>query len=283
MSLRTNRSRYEAAYANRSNQTFAIDPDSVAAKIRDWSRAVLVIASSPEYGTEIAGLFDEVSLCDSYLPWTRAGQPAERLAGLYKGVRISVVHLGITPAAFGGSYMDMALEGLRNGQAHTVAVVGELSSLQEHVKVGNFVVATSSIRADDISMSYATADVPAIADAGVNRALQMAAHATGRPTHTGVCWSCGAGAGIYDPYLLDQALAYNRLGVLGNAVEASSAYLLGGIIGLHVGSLWLVADSVFEPLRWQRPSPRLNWAEGWEDLVRAGLNALVTQVMSNPE
>src|SRR5438132_13085325 len=52
MSLRTDRSRYEAAYASRSNQTFAIEPQSVAAKIRDWGQHVLVIAASPEYGSE---------------------------------------------------------------------------------------------------------------------------------------------------------------------------------------------------------------------------------------
>src|SRR5258708_22913977 len=97
MSLRADRQRFDAGYANRSNQTFATNPQSVAAKIRDWGQHVLVIAASPEFGTEIAKLFDEVSLRDSYLPWTRAGEPAERVAGTYKATRISVVHLGITP------------------------------------------------------------------------------------------------------------------------------------------------------------------------------------------
>jgi uridine phosphorylase len=283
MSLRTDRQHFEARYASRSDQTFAIDPQSVAAQIRDWGQQVLVIAASPEYGAQIAGLFDEVSLRDSYLPWTRSGEPAERLAGIYKGEKISLLHFGITPAAYGASYMDMALESLRNGPARNVVVIGEMSSLQERAQIGNLVVATSAIRADDSHMSYATPDVPAAADLGVSRALVAAAWATGRPTLSGVCWSCGAGAGIYDTHLVEQALTLNRLGVLGNSLEAATAYLLGKIIGLRVGSLWLVADSVFEPITWQRPSPRLGWDEGWDALVRAGLDALASLAKSTPE
>jgi purine-nucleoside phosphorylase len=276
MSLKTDRRRFEGAYAGRSNQTWAIEAESVAGKIRDWSSRVLVVAASPDYGAEIAGLFDSLAYRDSYLSWPGGGEPSERLAGTYKGEKISVFHFGITPSAYGASYMDMALESLRNGPARTVVVIGELSSLQEDVAVGSLVTALSAIRADDSHMSYAPPEVPAVADFDVIRALEAAATAAGRPNRTGVVWSCGAGAGIYDAHLVEQALAYNRLGVLGNAVEAATAYLLGRIVGLRVGSLWLAADGIFEPITWKSPSPRLGWEVGWKALARVGLDALAS-------
>ena len=69
----------------------------------------------------------------------------------------------------------------------------------------------------------------------------------------------------------------------GNALEAVTAYLLGDIIGLRVASLWLVADSLYEPITWRVPSPRLGWQEGWESLVTAGLEMLVAAEMNSKQ
>jgi uridine phosphorylase len=276
MSIKDNRSEYEAAYARRSEQTFFIEPGSPAAAIRSWSKNVLIVASSPEYGEKIAGLFDEVVHRDSFLKWTRPGEPSESFAGRYKGTRVSVRHLGITPAATGASYMDMGLESFRGSPARNVVIIGELSSLQKNVKIGDLVAASSAVRADECLRSYADPDIPATANAEVSWALEKAAKARGYTIHSGVCWSCGAGAGIYDPFLAEEALKLADLGVLGSALEASTAYLLGSILGLRVGSLWLATDSVYEPITWKSPSPRLGWAGAWEKLARTALDALAS-------
>lgn len=275
MSLSADRLAFEAAYARRSDQTWAIAPDSVFAQIRAWSPNVLLVAASPEYGGQIEGVLDEVHYRDSLMPWTRPGEPAESLGATYRGVRVTVLHIGLTPGAFGASYMDMGLERLHGGAAQRVVVIGECSSLQEHIRIGDLAPAASAIRDDDSHRAYAPPDVFAAADTFIHQALVQAARATGRAVHPGVCWSCGAGAGIYDPHLAGRALALSQLGVLANTVEAATAYLLGPLAGMRVGSLWLVADGVFEPLTWTCPSPRLGWDQGWKELVWAGLEALV--------
>lgn len=268
MSLRTDRALFETAYAARSDKKMREEHDRTA-------EDVVVVAASTEHEDAIAGLFDNVVAHQRVAIWDSPPrvQPG-LLTGTYKGSTISVVHTGVTPGAFGACYMDLVLDRLRETGARNVAVIGELSSLQERVKVGELVVATSAVRADDSHLSYASLDVPAVAHAAMSRALETAARATGRATHTGTCWSCGLGAGIYDACVGKHALALARAGVLGNAVEAATAYLLGAILGSRVGSLWLVADSLYEPIRWRRASPRLDWDEGWRELSRAALDAL---------
>jgi uridine phosphorylase len=269
MTLQQDRHRFEQAYVARSEHE--------RARIPDWGSDVVLVASSPEYETNIRGLFDQVGAFEQAEIW--GSPPRVRLAsiaGLYRDTRITVLHTGVTPGAFGASYMDLGLEWLRNTTARTIVVIGELSSLQPHVRVGDLVVSLSAIRADDSHMSYADPDLPAAADPVVSQALHAAAMASAgsRAVHSGVCWSCGAGAGIYDPALGVEASRLNRLGVLGSAVEAATAYLLGASIGLRVGSLWLAADSIFEPITWRRPSPRLGWDDGWSVLAQAALDAL---------
>lgn len=275
MSLKTSREAFEAAYTRRSRQTWEVEPESTLAKINEWSSGTLIIASSPDYGHHIVGLLDHVVYRHSYLPLPEMEQRVEALAGQYKGVPISVIHLGITPGAFGASYMDMAIERLRQSRVRRVVVLGELSALQSWLKVGNLVIASSAIRDDDSHLSYADADVPAMADAELSWQLEASARASGRATYLGVCWSCGAGAGIFDPALCERAFDLQQTGILGNALEAATAYLLGNIIGLRVASLWLVADSLYEPITWRSPSPRLGWQDGWDSLVKAGLETLV--------
>jgi AMP nucleosidase len=157
-------------------------------------------------------------------------------------------------------------------------VIGEQSSLQEHVRIGELVLPLTAVRGDDSHLSYADPDIPAVADSGVARAVRIAAETNDeiRTVHTGTCWSCGAGAGIFDPLLVEHAWYLKKAGVLGNAVEAATAYLLGAAIGLRVASLWLTADSLFEPITWRRPCPRLNWEDGWKPMVEVALEALAS-------
>jgi hypothetical protein len=46
---------------------------------------------------------------------------------------------------------------------------------------------------------------------------------------------------------------------------------------------WLInerrADSVFEPITWERPSPRLGWEQGWNRLIRSRLTGFLELAM----
>jgi purine-nucleoside phosphorylase len=272
---RVDRQFYEEAYARRSELTWFIDPEGEEAKVRDWCSKTLMVVSSPEYGKQVSQTFDHVVHRHCYIPSIYREEITEYFAGVYQGEKLSVMHLGITPGAHGGSYMDMALERLRFGPCESVVVVGELSSLQKDVKIGDLVLATGSIKDDDIYKSYPEWEEAAEPDAKLSELLYDVASQTRRTTHRGVCWSCGAGASIYDPALADIAFEHYKNGIIGNALEAATAYTLGKIIGVKIASLWLVADSIFEPIRWKRSSPRLTWENGWRDLIHVGLQSLV--------
>jgi uridine phosphorylase len=282
MTVQDDRQVYEGAYARRSDLTWFIDPEGEEAKVRDWSRKTLVVVSSPEYGELITQTFDHIEHRHCYIPSIYRGEITEYFAGAYRGAKMSVMHLGITPGAQGGSYMDMALERLRNGPCESVVVVGELSALQGHVQIGDLVLATGSIKDDDIYQSYPEWEEPSEPDGELSELLFEVATQTKRTTHRGICWSCGAGAGMYDPALVDITFEHYKNGILGNALEAATAYTLGKIMDIKIASLWLVADSMFETIRWKRPSPRLAWESGWQDLIRAGLQALAALGKDEP-
>jgi len=276
LSLANDRKAYEEAYTRRSALTWAMDPSGDEARVRDWSRSVLVVASSPSYGGHIASLFDSIVHRHCYIPGLGQGETTEYFGGFYRGRKCTVMHLGITPGARGASYMDMGLERLRYGRCENVILIGEGSSIQPDVKVGDLVVALVTIPEDDIHRAYSECGAPAMADHALCSALRVEASQSERMTHCGVCWSCGAGAGVFDLALSERAFELHELGVMADALEASTAYTLGKMIGFRVASLWLVADSIFEPIPWTCPSPRLSWEGGWEDLVQTGLNALVS-------
>lgn len=271
-----NRDEFEKAYAKRSSLTWAAAPDSLETKVVTWSSKVLVLAISAEYGSLIQSTFDQVEYQHGYVSEEYGGFPAESFAGTYQGTPVTVLHLGITPGAHGGPYMDMVLERLRGGPVADVVVAGECTALQPEIKLGDFVLPLTSIRNDDIHLSYYPPHVPAEADEALSRSLADAAESYGEEIHVGVGWSCSAGAGIFDRELDDLAYDYYQSGVLGNTVEASPAYLLGKLMGIRVSSIWLVADSIFEPVEWHRPTPRMEWSQGWDECVQIAFKALIT-------
>lgn len=274
MSIKENREEYERAYTRRSNRSLYFEAREFES-ICDWSENVLIVACSTEHGNNIAGYLDEVIYHASFLPAEEGGDPNECLAGFYRGEKVSVVHTGITAGAYGASYMDLAMTRLSRSRARKIIIIGECSSLQEDVAMGDMVVATSAIRDDDSHHSYAASDLPAGGDIEICAALENISCKQGYSTHSGLCWSCGAGLGIYDPNLAQKALVLNRMGVLANALEAASAYLLGPIYNLRVGSVWVVADSIYMPIEWGCPCPRLEWGEGWQQLVGVGLEIII--------
>jgi purine-nucleoside phosphorylase len=276
MSLNTDRHEFDLAYAARSEKTWSFEAGSARPKIIGWAPNYLIVSSTPIYGKEISGLLDKVVERDQWSNWQKTDEPIETIAGWYRGVPVSVFHTGITPVAFGASYMDFTLEQLRNRTGSRVILAGEMTSLQEEVRIGDLVVSGSSVRGDDSHLSYALPDLAATAHPFITQQLVASGRKSGRKTHVGATWSCGIGAGIFDPCLGDQAWAYHRLGVLGNALDAATAYLRAPILGINLSSIWLVADSLFEPIRWSSPFTRLGWADGWKDMVGASLDALYT-------
>jgi uridine phosphorylase len=265
---------YEAAYVARSNE-WLNDLAQSRAALGDACRYVILVIGSTEYGGNIAGCLDTVEARGAFIPEPTEVEQTQIMRGTYQGVTVGVWHHAITRQAFGASYTNMALDSLRGSSVEVVIAIGEMSSLQEHLRVGHLALPTAAIRGDDMHRYVAPPEEPAIANLRVSAALLAEARANGVRVQPGLVWGCGAGAGIYDPLLEDTALAYCRQGVLGNCMEVATTYLVSRQLGLACSSLWLVADSIYEPLTWTRPVMRQPWSPGWKTLVHTALNTCV--------
>jgi uridine phosphorylase len=266
--------RYDAAYLARSNE-WQNDLAQTRAPLGDTCRYLLLVIGGTEYGADIAACLDTVEARGAFIPEPSEPEQTQIMRGTYRGVTVGVWHQAITRQAFGASYTNLALDSLRGSSVRVILALGEMSSLQESLRVGQFGLPTAAIRGDDMHCYLAPPDEPAVADLRVSAALLSEAQASGVPVQHGLAWGCGAGAGIYDPLLEETTLAHSRQGVLGNCLEAATLYLVSRQLGIACSSLWLVADGIFEPLTWTRPVMRLPFAPGWETLVLTALNTCV--------
>jgi uridine phosphorylase len=273
--MRIDREKYLSFYLTRSAKAWAPPHDSQAYAIDTWSRRILMIASGPEYTAHIANLLDQVEIRENIEVWSRTRQITENLGGYYHGQKVTILHTIVTPYGLGASYVDYAMERLRRTLDSTIILIGESSGLHHSVRTGDLLIPLSLIKGDDSHRSYAEPDIPALSDGILSRKLFKTAATSGRKVHIGTCWSCGAGAGIYDPYLAGKAWELHSQGVLGNTLEAATAYLIADLMDFHMSSLWLVADSIYEPIGWSSPFKRMGWEDGWDALVKAALDTLV--------
>ncbi len=275
MSFKDDRKAFDEAYARRSANSWRQQKDTPGYRICDWSDRVLIVDSDPAYGKEIGSLLESIEIQDSFLPGGER-EVYESIAGVYQGKKVSVLHTGITPYSYGASYMDFTLERLRGLSTKQIVVVGEASGIQQETRVGDFLLPLSVIRDDDIHRAYSPPDLPATADAELAREILQQAERRKLDDrfHTGIGWSCGNGAGVYEPALQERLERYQAARVLGNCLGAAAAYLLGSMLGHQVASCWLVADSLYEPISWKGLFPRMSWETGWSTLIEMALAAL---------
>lgn len=117
----------------------------------------------------------------SYLVDLKIGSEDERLP---KSISIIIMSTGI-----GCPSSAIAIEELAKlGVTHFLRV-GTAGSLQKHVKLGDIVIATGSVREEGTSKQYVPLEFPAVADHDMVAALRMAAKSLGVDVHLGICHS----------------------------------------------------------------------------------------------
>jgi purine-nucleoside phosphorylase len=275
MTFRNDRQAFEKAYARRSANNWRQQEETPGYQICDWADRILVLDSDPAYGEQISSMLEHVEIQSSFLPGADSAA-FESMAGIYQGKKVSILHTGITPYSFGASYMDFTLERLRGFSTKRILVIGEATGIQEEIQVGDILLPLSVIRDDDIHLSYANPNLPAAGDAELSREVLRQAsrlNISGQ-VHSGIAWSCGNGAGVYDPALVEKLTCYHSAGVLGNCLGAAAAYLLGKLLGHRVASCWLVADTLYAPITWSSMFPRMDWGSGWSQMVELALATL---------
>jgi uridine phosphorylase len=274
MGLRNDRQWYDRLYTERSKKAWAPDSDSVSYSIDHWSDRILLVGTGIQLSSNVENLLDKVEYRDSLGSWNLTQALSKAIAGWYHEKKVTILNTIVTPYGSGAPYVDYALERIRHTAGCRIVLIGECTSITKNILPGDMIVPFNSIRDDDSHLSYASPEIPALACIDLTRRLIALAKDSGRKVYTGTTWSCGAGAGIFDPMLSDRLVHFTRLGVLANTTEAATAYLLASMMGFQISSLWLVADSLYQPITWKCPLQRLDWQDGWDTLVVTALNTL---------
>lgn len=92
----------------------------------------------------------------------------------------------VTSTGIGGPSTSIAVDELAQLGVTTFIRVGTTGAIQDHIKNGDCVITTGSVRLDGASTHYAPIEYPAVADHGVVSALINGAQKAGVSYHAGV-------------------------------------------------------------------------------------------------
>jgi uridine phosphorylase len=182
-----------------------------------------LIPGDPKRVEKIAAFFDESKKVADYRGFVT-------YTGTVNGIGISACSTGIgCPSA------AIAVEELSRIGAETFIRVGTTGALQDKIKMGDIVIATSAVRADGTSRSYAPIELPAVADFNVTSALVNAAHKLRQKVHFGPVLTSDAFYGD-----LDNLRLWSKYNVLSVEMESSTIFTLANIKKLKAGSILAV-------------------------------------------
>jgi uridine phosphorylase len=190
--------------------------------VGDVAKYVL-IPGDPRRVEKIAAFFDESKKVADYRGFVT-------YTGAVNGIGISACSTGIgCPSA------AIAVEELSRIGAETFIRIGTTGALQNEIKTGDIIIATSAVRADGTSRSYAPIELPAVADFNVTSALVDAAHKLRQKVHFGPVLTSDAFYGD-----LDNLRLWSKYNVLSVEMESSTLFTLANVKKLKAGSILAV-------------------------------------------
>ncbi len=168
--------------------------------------------------------------------------------GKVDGIKISVTSTGIgCPSA------AIAVEELARVGADTFIRVGTAGSLQEHVKLGDLVISTATVRDDGTSLQYLPVSVPAVSDFQLTMALWEGAKKLGYKAHLGVSQTKDAFFTEEDDPSLPRYetikeawQAYQKANVLASSMEAAAIFSVAMIRRLRAAEILAIIGSTFK-------------------------------------
>jgi uridine phosphorylase len=190
--------------------------------VGDIAKYVL-IPGDPKRVEKIAAFFDESKKVADYRGFVT-------YTGTVNGIGISACSTGI-----GCPSTAIAVEELSRIGAETFIRVGTTGALQNEIKMGDIVIATSAVRADGTSRNYAPIELPAVADFNVTSALVDAAHKLRQKVHFGPVLTSDAFYGE-----LDNLRLWSKYNVLSVEMESSTIFTLANVKKLKAGSILAV-------------------------------------------
>ena len=156
------------------------------------------------------------------------------VTGKYQGLPVSVCSTGI-----GGPAAAIAVEELINIGAKVLLRVGSCGADQANIKVGDFIIPDSVIRADHTCLDYVPAPYPAIADRKLVWLMEEAAKKLKARYFVGSTVSVDA---LYSPQTKETKKFWKKFGALAQDMEASTVITLGRLRGVKAAAILLVVD-----------------------------------------
>ncbi|MBY6195981.1 nucleoside phosphorylase [Vibrio hangzhouensis] len=172
--------------------------------------------------------------------------------GVYKGVPISCTSTGI-----GCPSTAIAMEELARAGAKTFIRIGTCGTLQDHVEIGDMIIADAATRHEGTSHLYAPPEFPAVASHDVVQAAVDAAEKLAFSSHVGITrsadtfYACHSRPGssfnnFWQSNWQNFFEDLKRLNVVGAEMEASVIFVLARIWGLKAGAISVALDNVLE-------------------------------------
>lgn len=170
------------------------------------------------------------------------------MRGSYRGAPISACSTGI-----GGPSTEIALNELAAIGCTTFLRLGTTGGLQEHLRVGDIVISTASVRWEGASDAYAPPAFPAAASYEVVLALIEACERLGLTYHLGVSaatssFYAGQSRPAFGEYIGEAGERVERLqamGVLNFEMESATVFTLATIFGLRGGAACIIVADRF--------------------------------------
>jgi len=159
--------------------------------------------------------------------------------GYVEGELVTVCSTGI-----GGPAIAIALEELAQCNAKTFIRVGSCGAIQDYIKVGDLIVATSAVRLDGTSKSYIFPEYPAVTSYEVLQALKKTCEESRYRHHIGIVASTdsfyvGQSRPGFKDYLPRESAelidVLREINVLCFEMETSTLFTLANIYGLRAG------------------------------------------------
>lgn len=182
------------------------------------------LPGDPGRAERIASFFDEARKVAEYRGFVT-------FTGMYKGIPVSTASTGIgCPSAC------IVMEELAKIGAKTFIRVGTTGSLQEHIDLGDIVIATSATRTDGTTRAYVPVEYPAVADFEVTSALVKAADELDVKYYLGPVFTSDA---FYaeDP---EFARRWGGMGILSVEMECSGIFTVASLRRLRAGAILAV-------------------------------------------
>ncbi len=183
--------------------------------------------------------------------------------GSKDGIPMTVASTGM-----GGPPVAICMEELGHLGVHTFVRVGSCGTSQDHVQVGDVIVATGTFRAGGTSLNYLPLEFPAVPDYHVTKALLDAAQHLAVRVHAGLA---SAGDAFYAPRDTAQRDVLRQAGLLAGEMESDTLFIVAARRGWRAGALF-ACDGTSTQIK---PEDReTSFRSGEQDAIRIAIEAM---------